>query len=201
MNAQSGGTTPLGYARSAVRRLPHLWNDKEVNRNAMRAVFRRWRPDVSGEPTMDMRSYIWGILGTPIPEPEGEEDDRDRAIREHRTNEAVDHAAIIVALRAVAGESEGPDIPFGQALHQAGMSDRRFARLVTMPKKDRLEAVRRALQLVARSGAAIDWTRETGRFYYFLFGKPEYAKRSADMWATDFFRTRSKAEEKEDAGE
>lgn len=181
---------------AAVRHLPNLWNDKNVNRSGLRATFRRWRPDISGEPSMEMRGAIWGdnYLYGLIPEPASNESADEQRLREWHTQRMIDQAAILVSLRAVAGESSSQAVPFGKALLQSGLSDTRFARLVTTQQSGRLEALRRALQMAEHSGATIDWTKETSQFYRFLFGSSDQAKNAVDSWASDFFRARGKTE-------
>lgn len=192
---------PIGYAMSAVNRLPILWNDKEVNRNAMRAEFRRWRPTSDGKPRMAMCSYLWSFVRPPAFEKLDSETEEEYDKRRGLIDSAIEKAAVIVSLRAVAGEKEGPPVPLGSALFNAGISDSRFARLMTTPKSGRLEALRRSLQVVEKSGAVIDWGKETGRIYYFLFGSDESAKKSQDYWASDFFRSRGKTQKDADKGQ
>lgn len=186
---------------AAVRRLPELWNDKKVNRSGLRATFRRWRPDASKEPTMEMRGAIWGdnYLYGLIPEPASDESADEQRLREWHTQRMIDQSAILVSLRAVAGESGSPAVPFGKALLQSGLSDTRFARLVTTPPSGRLEALRRALQMTEHSGVTVDWAKETSQFYRFLFGTPDQAKKAVDSWAADFFRARGKTEKEGEA--
>lgn len=195
--SQSLYDTARKLSEAAVRSLPERWNDKKVNRSGLRAAFRRWRPDADAEPSMEMRGAIWGdnyLFGI-IPEPAPDESIGEQRAREGHTQQMVDRAAILVSLRAVAGEHAGTPVPFGKALLQSGLSDTRFARLVTTPPSGRLEAVRRALQLTESKGAVavVDWTKETRRFYYFLFGTPDQAKNAVDAWAADFFRARGQA--------
>lgn len=181
-------------AKAAVRQLPERWNDDAVNRRGIRAEFRRWRPDATGVPTMEMRGAIWAdnYLFAIIPEPTSDESADEQRLREWHTNRMIDQAAILVSLRAVAGEHSDAN-SFGKALLLSGVSDTRFARLATAPPSGRLDAVRRALQTIDREGKGIDWTKETSRFHRFLFGSPDQAKKAVDAWAADFFRARGKA--------
>lgn len=199
--SQSFFETARKLSTAAVRQLPNLWNDTKVNRSGLRATFRRWRPDASGEPTMEMRGAIWGdtYLYSLIPEPASDESLQEQRWRERNTHQMIDQAAILVSLRAVAGESGSPAVPFGKALLQSGLSDTRFARLVTTPPSGRLEGLRRALQMTEHSGIAVDWAKETSQFYRFLFGTPDQAKNAVDSWAADFFRARGKTEKEGEA--
>lgn len=198
MSNETQSFNPIGYAMSAVRRLPDKWNDQQRNHRGIRSTFRRWRPDSTGRPTMDMCSQVWSILGAPqVPQENESDEERTKWL----ANLTVDRAAVIVALRAVAGENDGAPIPLGAALFRAELSDRRFAQLVTAPKSMRLEALHRTMRLVERSGAVIDWGRETRNIYYFLFGQEEQKKRAVDVWAGDFFRTRAKDAQNEETAE
>ncbi|MCC7436854.1 MAG: hypothetical protein IT211_00010 [Armatimonadetes bacterium] len=193
--SQSLYDTARKLAAAAVRYLPERWGDTKVNRSGLRSTFRRWRPDASGVPSIEMRAAIWGdnYLYACLPEPATDESADDQRNREWHTQRMIDQAAILVSLRAVAGDHAGAPAPFGKALLQSGLSDTRFARFVTTPPSGRLEALRRALQTTEHEGAVVDWTKETYRFHHFLFGTPDQAKNAVDAWAADFFRARGKA--------
>src|SRR5512133_183453 len=142
------------YLQRAVRDVPRAWNARHANRSGLRAAFRRWRPDATREPTMEMRDAVWAYAP-----PEGAN------VAGYDPNKAVDQAAVIVAMRAVIGEGEGPTFALGEALHGAGISDLRFTRFVTTPGPMRLEALYRTLRTIARSGKAVDFQKETTRIH------------------------------------
>jgi len=186
---------PLNYMYRAAKRLPELWNDQQVNRSGLRALFRRWRPGVDEQPTMEMRSAIWSYLGSPDQRTEEEGGNEEAAWREFDIDRAIDRAAIMTSLRATAGENQG-ELRFGAALHRAKLSDLRFMRLMTTPKSGRLEALRRAMQLLDSAGLGLTWDyKEVKGFYEFLFGSDEQARRSANRWASEYFAARGKKDE------
>lgn len=159
----------------------------------MRAAFRGWRPDVSKQPTQEMRDYVWGWLGTPDIAPQEEGESTDVAIKSvsRKAMELVDRAAVLVALRAVAGDHLASPMTLGAALQKVNLHDTRLMRLLSTPGPMRLEALQRALRLIDREGQAINWSRyEVGNIFNFLFGKEAQARRSANQWAADFFAVR-----------
>lgn len=188
---------PLSYMYRATHKLPDLWNDPKVNRNGLRALFRRWRPGLDGQPTMEMRSAIWSYLGSPDRKGEEESGQEQQVWGEFDIDRAIDRAAVMTVLRASAGEHEqGDKLRFGSALFRAKLSDLRFMRLMTTPQSGRLEALRRALQLLDHAGLGLEWDyKEVRHFYGFLFGSEEQAQRSANQWAGDFFAARGKKDD------
>ncbi|MCB0714156.1 MAG: type I-E CRISPR-associated protein Cse2/CasB [Ignavibacteriae bacterium] len=216
------------YAHKALARLSEAWTRSTPNApnySGMRATFRRFKPDASGAPTTDMRQYIWGWIGSPFnlleesdeeieqqnaPSREAtEETDQKQEITDEERKEkrklekieleAIDQAAVVVAMRAVAGDHDS-SMTIGEALYRSGMNDRRLMRFLTSGKDTRLSALHRALQLIDAKRQGINWTtKEVGTVLDFLYGSDRIAQRAGNKWASDFFRLRNsqKKEKKE----
>lgn len=188
--------TPFDYVHNAVVRLSEAWMRPVPNRSGMRATFRRWRPDLTQEPTHEMRDYIWAWLGSP----DGLTRENDDAGASSDAVRVVDQAAVVVALRAVAGDHPVPrPTTLGSALKASDLSDLRLMRLLTTPRSMRLEAVHRTLRNLDHENVGFSWKgregrREVGRILQFLFGTEESARRSAQQWAADFFASRGRTE-------
>lgn len=185
--------SPIDYIHRAVTILSEAWMRPYPNRSGMRAAFRRWRPDLSQEPTHEMRDYIWAWMGAPNSFRDQEE------IEGASTNDMriVDRAAVLVSLRAVAGDHPATQSSFGAAIKAADLSDMRLIRLLTMPRSMRLEALHRVLRLLDKKGVGFPWKgrqgrRDVDRMIQFLFGTEGSAQRSANQWAADFFALRGK---------
>lgn len=180
------------YEHRALTALAGAWMRPKPNRSGMRAAFRRWQPDISRDPTMEMRQYIWGWLGSPDPAIQGDEEKpaSGQAIR------TVRRAAILVALRAAAGDHPGTYVSIGAALYDAGLTDLRLMRLLTAPRSARLQSLHRVLRLLDSKGLGVRWTEaESNRVLDFIDdGKysDDHAQRSATKWASDFFARRGK---------
>lgn len=189
------------YIHRCVMKLRGLWNDAKVNRSGLRATFRRWHPTIENqEPSVEMRSAIWSHIGLPRPAPaEGDTSEpRDPTRKELET---IDHAAVVTAIIAVAGDHEGPSRPFGSALQECGLSDLRLMRLLTTPSWGRLEALLRAAQRLNAASIPIAWTEsETRRVRDFLFGTDYQSRRAVNEWASAFFRARGLAPTETDTG-
>ncbi len=219
------------YAYKALSRLAGAWTKTTKggpNYSGMRAAFRRFKPEASGEPTMEMRQYIWGWIGSPfapladgtddgsevrqtedqpspppVEETEGEKQaNRSEEFRRERSElETIDQAAVIVAMRAASGDHDS-DLKLGQAFYKAGMNDRRLMRLLTAGKDARMAALHRALRLVDGKKLGVDWTiEEVGNTLAFLYGSDRVAQRAGNQWASDFFRMRNLGRNKGEANE
>lgn len=208
MNTLSPTTVPEGvlthearaYTRPALRAVANLWREREGEEHSgdrrVRALFRRWRPDRDGKPSPEMLGAVLNVKP-----PDGESD-----IPSTWWIAPAERAAVVVALRAAAGDEESGaeketgeqktvrwTTSLGAALYRAGLSDHRFARVVTAPPHARLEALHRALRRVDRESAGpIAWTvSEVRHILFFLFGDAEAARKATDAWAADFFRARA----------
>ena len=190
------------YAQQSVAKLSGAWTQKKPNLSGMRATFKRWRPDAEQTPTLGMRQYIWGWIGSAYgerletKEQEATTANKEHAIREwkiDRDEEAlVDEAATVVAMRAAAGDHEGK-FSIGQALQKAGMSDLRLMRLLTSNKQHRLEDLHRSMRLIDSNKIGVSWTeKEVQNILEFLFGSDRAAQRAGNNWASAFFRLRGK---------
>jgi hypothetical protein len=185
--------TPLDYIHRAVVLLSDAWMRPYPNRSGMRAAFRRWRPSISHDPQHMMRDYIWSWLGAPG----GNGQDGKQEGISLRDQEIIDQAAVLVALRAIAGDKPPTHRSFGAALKAAELSDLRLMRLLTTPQSLRFEALYRALRLLDREGVGFSWKgregrHEVNRMVNFLFRSTEAAQQSANQWAADFFASRGK---------
>jgi|GEM_PF-7021659 len=179
------------YAHRALTKLAALWNSRNSNYNGLRSIFRRWRPGRDGEPTMDMRSSVWGYVPFDNGGEPAEEATEQRFEISREQAETIDRAATLVALRAMAGDHPGAPVPLGTALQKAGLTDLRLMRLLTTSRSMRVEALIRAFQRINHERIMINWTmKETERIYNFLFGSAEAARWSINAWAGEFFRTR-----------
>lgn len=147
-----------------------------------------------------MRQYVWGWIGSPYSAQDNADPDTadsatgdDNLVRWDELK-LVDQAATIVAMRAAAGDHVG-EASIGEALHRAGMSDRRLMRLLTAGKSQRLEDLNRALRLIGAASIGLDWSpREVRNVFDFLFGSDRAAQRAANNWAGDFFKRRGKTQ-------
>jgi hypothetical protein len=158
-----------------------------------------------------MQQYVWGWLGKPrsfdagkaesadVAEQQagnaaaGGELDADNELPYWWEREAVKRAAVIVAMRAAAGDHPATYKSFGQALYHADLTDLRLMRLLTTPPGMRLEMLRRMLQRLDHDNIGFDWSLwETSRLYDFLFGDEEEAQWSVNRWAEDFLAARGK---------
>jgi hypothetical protein len=145
---------------------------------------------------MEMRQYVWGWLGSPDAPNEGEEEKpvSPRAI------ETVRRAAILVALRAAAGDHPGGSVSIGAALFDAGLTDLRLMHLLTAPRSARLQSLHRALRLLDSKGLGVRWTEaESRRVLAFIGDSDERAQQSATKWASDFFAKRGRTEKESGA--
>lgn len=105
----------------AVRKLPGIWNSPATKTSALRSTFRRWNP--GSRPLVEMRQHVWNIIFQSMRDNDQEPlDGTSRTVGTMKTllarhtdaegnvsNELaqlVDKVAVIVALRAVAGEQE-----------------------------------------------------------------------------------------------
>lgn len=188
------------YILQALNRLTKAWTTKRPNQSKIRATFRRWRPDKSGNPSFSMQQYIWGWIGSPFkneighPEYDSEEERRARRIRERTEERLINEAAIIIAMRAAAGDHESR-YSLGTALQKAGMTDMRLMRLLMEQRSRRLLSLHRAVQFLDSKRIGVEWTiREIRNVLDFLFGSDSAAQRAANNWAADFFRSRGKTE-------
>lgn len=190
-------SNPVDYIHHAVTKLSEAWMRPYPNRSGMRAAFRRWRPDLTQEPTHEMRDYIWAWLGSPD---ESDLDEQDAGASRDAIR-IVDQAAVVVALRAAAGDHPvSRPTTFGAALKASKLSDHRLMRLLTTPRSMRLEALHRILRGLDHEDEGFSWKgregrREVGRMIQFLFGTEEAARRAANQWAADFFASRGKTQE------
>ena len=219
------------YAHTALSRLAGAWSSTRKNapnNSGMRAAFRRFKPEGSNEPTMEMRQYIWGWIGSPFAplpeetvdtaqgdetegkeitnadqaegspdevndqvEPSEENEETTNSRREVQELEAIDQAAIVVAMRAASGDYP-PTLSLGQALYQTGMSDLRLMRLLTSGKDIRMAALHRVLRLVDAKRLGITWNKsEVRRVLDFLYGSDRVSQKAGNDWASDFFRERN----------
>ena len=190
------------YTCPALHAVSSQWREREGEEHSgdrrLRALFRRWRPDRDVKPSSEMLGALLSVAP-----PEGE-DTMPTAL----WIAPAERAAVVVALRAAAGEHETARVEgngneeqksaqwktsLGAALYRAGLSDRRFARIVTAAPPARFEALHRALRRVDREGAGpIAWTtREVKHLLFFLFGDADAARKATDAWAADFFRARA----------
>jgi hypothetical protein len=194
------------YATRAVAALSSAWMRPRPNRSGMRAEFRRWRPTAAGEPTLEMSRFIWGWMGVP---PDAAADTNSPA---HNTDQsdsleglssddartwgtAINHAAVVVALRAVAGDHPPAFKSIGAGLNRSGISDLRLMRFLTAPRTARLETLYRICQLLNAKRLGVRWDHsEVKRILRFLYGTEEQAQHSANHWASDFFASRGKTE-------
>lgn len=193
--------SPIDYAHKAQSVLSGAWSKTKPNLSGMRATFRRWNPEGLAEPTIDMRQYIWGWIGSPFDlksesSESSDESDNSTPLLDERDKQSevvyVDRAAIITALRAAAGENEG-NSSFGEAMQRAGIGDLRLMRLLTERPSMRTAALHRVVRLLAAKRQGFAWTSEqTKRFHDFLFGNQDRAQSAANRWASDYFRARGK---------
>ncbi len=182
------------YIHRCVMKLRGLWNDAKVNRSGLRATFRRWHPTIENQdPSMEMRSAIWSHIGLPRHAP-AQGDTSEPRDPTRKELEAIDHAAVVTAVVAIAGDHQGPTRSFGSALQECGLSDLRLMRLLTAPSWGRLEAVLRAARRLNTADISIAWTKsEIRRVQDFLFGNDYQSRRAVTEWASDFFRARGLA--------
>ncbi len=192
MNQQEDFKARTRYVHRALTTLAAYWSEKEGRRKGsrgLRAVFRRWRPTYGGEPTMDMRSTVWSYVPFPA---DSTAEGNDKGLAPTRFQlETVNRAAVLVALRAMAGDHGGEGVSLGAALQRAGISELRLMRLLGTPRELRIEAMIRALQRVNHERIDIKWTlKETEQVLNFLYGSEEAARWSINAWAGEFFKTR-----------
>src|SRR5690606_3573733 len=118
----------VAYAHRALKRLSDAWTRKSPNLSGMRAMFRRWRPETSEEPSAAMREYMWALIGSPCryggerPEQACDGERKARRNREYEEEKLIDQAATVVAVRAAAWDHPEQN-SHGQALYNAGLRD------------------------------------------------------------------------------
>lgn len=187
-----------GVVRALSGRGKEGWNAEGVNRSGLRATFRRWKPGGPQEIMSRMLMHVIGVAQLPDPHAvEGAEADGAANNFLGRVPDwQIEHArqaAIVVAMRAAAGEHEPPQAgSLGAALAKAGMTELRLMRVLATPRNERAEALKRAYMLLDAKGIGIRWgEKEVGRILSYLFGDESGARRSITQWGADFFASRA----------
>lgn len=209
MNAPD--TIPWNQFDEEVRLVRYLiepppWkrSGREDEDRGLRAVYRRWSasggdltaPAVADRtgPSPEMVAPLW--LRNPR-QPEGWSDtDLQRA---------VDHAAMVLHLIALGADGGAPATSLGAACHRAGVSDKRFIRLMHTPRSARLEALARLFRRLRAANVPVRFasseqdrrsSRRTLRnlqhddlaaFLAFLF--TDESEDAIARWAAAYYRT------------
>lgn len=187
----------VDFVHRTLLTLGNAWTRQSPNLSGMRAAFRRWKPGQEQAPTLSMRQYVWGWIGSPYAEKDAEGNRTNPVVEDRRLESSelmvIDRAAVLTAMRAIAGDHEGTN-SIGSALYRAGVAEKRLVELLTTNRPQRAEALHRILRYVAKEpAAAIGWSRrEVGTILDYLYGDDRTAQRAANSWAADYYRLRGK---------